>query len=384
MSGSIKIGAVAVFWLAIGLIQTFNWDGGVPKAIVMLLVLAAAPLVARQSRHAVPLSPALARATTTALGLCLAFDLAYFGARVIAPHVIDIATTTLAAGQALLHGANPYAVPIDTGPESAGFTGYKYLPMMIAAYLPLGAPLGERGVLATNLILLLGTVALMRRLAGARLAPLLLVMLPLVAEQLFAKGATDLAAVLPLLGALALVEESSFWCGVCVGLSIACKLLPGVALLPALIPPRHRGHYVAGVATGLLPVVPFVLAGPRSFWGNIMLFNLARVPDETSWLHAMPPAIVGAMPLVFAAALLAAAIAVLRRAPSLPARCALAAMLGIGAILAGPGAHHNYQLWWLPFYAILLSRALAPRGDKACQARDFGYTSGAGIDAKGA
>lgn len=384
MSGVAKIGAVAAFWLAVGLIQTFNWGGGVPKAVVMLCVLAAAPLVARRVARATPLSPALARAATIALWLCLAFDLAYFGARVIAPHVIDIATTTLAAGQALLHGANPYAVPIDTGPESAGYTGYKYLPLMIAAYLPLGAPLGERGVLATNLILLLGTVALMRRLAGARLAPLLLVMLPLVAEQLFAKGATDLAAVLPLLGALALIEQSSFWCGVCVGLSIATKLLPGVALLPAVIPPRRRGQYVAGVATGLLPVVPFFIAGPRSFWGNIVLFNLARVPDETSWLHAMPPAVIGAMPFIFAAALIAAAVAVLRRPPTLAGRSALAAVLGIGAILAGPGAHHNYQLWWLPFYAILLSCALAPAGEEACQARGFGYTSGAEIDAKGA
>lgn len=388
MSSAAKLGAIAAFWLAVGLIQTFNWGSGVPKAIVMLLVLAAAPLVARQVARqvarATPLSPALARAATIALWLCLAFDLAYFSARVIAPHLIDIATTTLAAGQALLHGANPYAVPIDTGPESAGFTGYKYLPVMIAAYLPLGAPLGERGVLATNLILLLGTLMLMRRVAGTRLAPLLLAMLPLVAEQIFAKGATDLAAVVPLLGALALVERNSFWCGVCLGLSIATKLLPGAALLPALIPAQRRGHYAAGVAVGVLPVVPFIVAGPRSFWGNIVAFNLARVPDETSWLHAMPPAVIGAMPFIFAAALIAAAIAVLRRPPTLAGRSALAAILGIGAILAGPGAHHNYQLWWLPFYAILLSQALAPVAAEACQARGFGYTSGAEIDAKGA
>ena len=27
-------------------------------------------------------------------------------------------------------------------------------------------------------------------------------------------------------------------------------------------------------------------------------------------------------------------------------------------VLAGPGAHHNYQLWWLPFYALALGAAL--------------------------
>jgi len=379
-----KLGAIILFWLAIGLIQTFNWGSGVPKAVVMLLVLAAVPFALAAARKPVaPLAPALARTVAIAFWLCLALNLAYFGARIVAPHVIDIATTTLAAGQALLHGANPYALPIDTGPEAAGFTGYKYLPAMIAAYLPLGASLGERGVLLTNLVLLLGCLALMRQLAGARLAPLLLLMLPLVAEQIFAKGATDLAAVLPLLAGLALVGRSSFWCGVCVGLSISTKLLPGAAMLPALIPAERRGHYAAGVAVGLLPILPFLIAGPRSFIDNIVLFNLARFPDDTSWLHALPPAIATVAHVVLAAGMVAAALYVWRSNPPIAARSGIAAMLGIASILAGPGAHHNYQLWWLPFYAILLSHALAPPRGEACQARRFGYTSGAEADAKG-
>jgi hypothetical protein len=374
--GAQKIGAIVLFWLAVGLIQTFNWGNGVPKAIVMVLVLAAVPLVLRAARNATPLAPAFARAVALAFWLALALDLVYFGARMIAPHVIDIATTTLAAGQALLHGANPYAVPIDTGPESAGFTGYKYLPVMIAAYLPLGAPLGERGVLLTNLIVLLGTVVLMKRIAGTRLASLLLLMLPLVAEQIFAKGATDLLAVLPLLGALALIERGSFWCGLLVGLSIASKLLPGIAVLPALIPPQCRGRYVAGMVVGLAPIVPFIAWDPASFIANIVLFNLSRSADDTSWLHAMPLEVATATHLAFAAAIFGLAVAIWRRPPPLATRCALAAMLGLGAILAGPGAHHNYQLWWLPFAALLLAMALAPAGR-------FGYTSAANIAAKG-
>src|SRR5579872_5586955 len=138
----------------------------------MLLMLLAAPLLLALARKATPpRTPTLARAVTIALWLALALDLAYFAARIVAPHVIDIALTTLAAGQALLHGGNPYALPIDSGPESAGFTGYKYLPVMIAAYLPLGVPLGQRGVLITNLVLLLGCLWLMKRIAGTRLAP---------------------------------------------------------------------------------------------------------------------------------------------------------------------------------------------------------------------
>jgi hypothetical protein len=377
VSGAKKIGAIVLFWLAVGLIQTFNWGNGIPKAGVMLLLLAAAPLVLRAARNATPLSPAFARAITLAFWLCLALDLVYFGARIVAPHVIDIATTTLAAGQVLLHGANPYAVPLDTGPESAGFTGYKYLPVMIAAYLPLGAPLGERGVLITNLIVLLGTAALMWRIAGTKLAPLLLLMLPLVAEQIFAKGATDLLAVLPLLGALALVERGSFWCGLLVGLSIATKLLPGIAVLPTLIPAERRGAFAGGIALGLLPILPFLAWDPSRFIANIVVFNLSRSADDTSWLRATPPAIATATHLIFAAAIVAAAVYVWQRRPPLATRAALAAMLGLGAILAGPGAHHNYQLWWLPFYGILLAQALAPAGR-------FGYTSAADIAAKGA
>ena len=179
--------------------------------------------------------PALTRGIAIAFWIALALNLLYLAGRIVAPHVIDIATTTLAAGQALLHGQNPYVVSIDRGPESFGFEGYKYYPMMIADYLPLGVPLGQRGVLLTNLIVWLGCLALMRRLAGNRLAPLLLMMLPLVIQQIFAKGATDLATVLPLLGAFALIERGPFWCGLCAGLSLATKPLPGVAVLPALI-----------------------------------------------------------------------------------------------------------------------------------------------------
>ena len=363
MNGSAgKLGALAAFWIAVGLIQTFNWGSGIPKALVMLLVLAAAPLILTAARRSVPPSPAFTRAAMVAFWIALALNLVYLGARIVAPHIIDIGTTTLAAGQALLHGQNPYAQPIDTISESTSFIGYKYLPMMILDYLPLGMPFGQRGVLITNLALLLACLWLMKRIAGTMLAPLALIMLPLLAEQIFAKGATDLAAVLPLLGALALIERSSFWCGLCVGLSIATKLLPGVAMLPALIPATRRDLFVAGVLVGLLPILPFVIAGPQDFWGNIALFNLSRLPDGTSWLQAMPESVATAAHLVFAAALLAAAIHVLRSNPPLIARAGLAAMLGLAAILAGPGAHHNYQLWWLPFYALALALALAPGG----------------------
>ena len=354
---------MVAFWIAVGLIQTFN-HAGIPKAIVMLLVLAATPLLVGVARRAAPPSPAFARAIDIAFWIALAFNLVYFAVRIITPHISDLGTSALAAVEGLLHGFNPYLLPIDQyGPQNGGYTGFKYMPLMIVDYLPLGAPFGQRGVQITNLLLLLACLWLMKRIAGTKLAPLALVMLPLLGEQIFAKGATDLAAVLPLLGALALVDRSSFGCGLCVGLSIATKQLPGAAMLPAMIPAERRVSFVAGIVVGLLPVLLPLLDAPQAFVGNILLFDFVRLPDSTSWLRGLAPGIGIAARLAFALAMLAAVIYVWRRRdPPLIVRAALAAMLGIVAILAEPGMHHNYQLWWLPFYALVLAMALAPDG----------------------
>lgn len=374
MSIAAKIGAVAVFWLAVGLIQTFNWGRGAEKAVVMLLLLVAIPyLIALARKPPAPLPAWLQRAITIAFATCLVLAVAYFIARIIHPHLIDVATTTLAAGTAVLHGGNPYALRIDTGPESAGFTGYKYLPMMIAAYLPLGTAWGARGILATNLILFGGCLWLLKRLGRSMLAPLLFLMLPLVAEQIFAKGATDLAPVILLLAAFAVSERSSFLSGLCVGLSIAAKPAPGVLFIPALVPAEKRWHYAAGIAAGLLPLVPFLWMSPGAMIANIVTFNLSRAPDATSWLFGAS---------AFAARIAEVAMAMLyayvlvyvwRDPPPLATRAGIGAMLGIAALLSGPGAHHNYQLWWLPFYALLLSLALAPR--ESCQEPALRYTN---------
>ena len=382
MSLAAKIGIAVAFWLAIGLIQTFNWGLGVEKAAVMLLLLIATPFILSASRaNPTPLAPPWERALGVATIVLLVIETAYLAGRILHPHLIDVATTTLAAIDALLHGANPYALPIDTGPEAAGFTGYKYLPVMALTYLPLGALLGQRGILLTNLVLLLASVWLMKRLARSNLAPLLFLMLPMLPQQIFAKGATDMATVAPLLAAFLFVERNSFLTGLCVGLSIAAKPVPGAMFLPCLLPPTERWRYALGVAVGLTPLLPFLLASPETFFGNIVSFNLTRSADGTSWLFNAPPEAAAAARLVLVGIFLYAGVFVWRQAPTLAMRCGIGAMLTIAAILAGPGAHHNYQLWWLPFYAVMLSLALAP--DEACQEEPLRYTSAAGMDARG-
>ena len=382
MTTRVKIGAVAAFWLAVGLIQLFNWGHGLPKALVMLALLAAMPVIIARARQApAPLPPQLQRAIAVTAGALLALEIVYLGMRIVHPHLIDVPMTTLAAADALLHGANPYTLPLDTGPEAMGFTGYKYLPVMIFAYLPLGVPLGQRGVLLTNLVLLLAALWLMKRLAGSSLAPLLFLMLPIMVQQIFAKGATDLVTVVPLLAGFAVAERSSFFAGVCVGLSIAAKPVPGGLFLPCLVPPTKRWHYAAGVAVGLLPILPFLLAAPRSLIANTVWFNASRPPDDTSWLYEASPGIVAVAHLALVALFIAAGVYVWQQVPSLATRCGIGAMLTIAAILCGPGAHHNYQLWWLPFYAVALSLALAA-GD-TCQESAARYTSSAGLDVRG-
>jgi hypothetical protein len=39
-------------------------------------------------------------------------------------------------------------------------------------------------------------------------------------------------------------------------------------------------------------------------------------------------------------------------------------MLVLAALLSSPAAHHNYQLWWLPFYCLVLARALMSKSSE--------------------
>jgi hypothetical protein len=220
----LKLAAAALFWTAVLLIQQFNWGRGKEKALVLAAVLASLPpLIAWMRRRAAdergrrPYVAALA-------AILLVLQTGYALKELRHPSLIDAATTTLAAGRSLLSGIDPYAAAIDAAGQAlthdAGFAGYKYLPLTIIAYLPLGMPLGERGIVATNLLLHLLTVWLIFRLAGAMvnrhagwIAALLYLALPMVPFQLFAKGITDPPAVVPMLAALLLVERNAGWPG---------------------------------------------------------------------------------------------------------------------------------------------------------------------------
>jgi hypothetical protein len=378
-----RIAAAALFWIAIALIQKFNWDLGLYKAIAMAAVLAALPFATTLARaRARRPAGAASRLVIGASLALLALQVGYALKEMRHPGLIDAATSTLAARETLAAGMNPYAVPLDASGAaqlgSTDFAGYKYLPMTIAAYAPLGAALGERGIVLTNLLLHLATLWLVFRLASdmagsaaAWRAGLLYLSLPMVPFQLFAKGIVDPVAIVPMLAALLLVARHAALAGLCIGLSLAAKLLPGALVLLCCLPDGRRARlgYALGVAVGLLPILPFLMADPRALFDNIVLFNLLRPADSTSWLFFVPPMFGTLAHLALATFLIASLIRVWRRAPPLAARSGLGAALILATILAGPIAHHNYQLWWLPLMAAVLGAALAPRAGAA--ARQF-------------
>jgi hypothetical protein len=362
--------AEVVFSLIVLALQKVPRDWGwISFGLVCLIIGALPALLAAGRRSVGPPSRAVGKVLVWGCLIFATAQLVFALAMLIKPKVFDIGETTLAAALAVMHGDNPYAAQIDSVAggitDDDRFHGYKYLPMMIAVYAPLCLGLGIRGIIVTNILLQAMTAAAIRSIgtiSGGRLcglaAALLYLSLPFVAHQVFRRGVTDLASVLPLLLALRYADERPTIAGVMVGLSIATKLMPGLVLLPCALPAKgDRGHYLSGVLMGLLPILPFVVTAPDAFVANVLLFNMVRQVDDTSWLFGLSIAVAETARIVVAGILLGVTLRVWWRAPSLDQRCGLAALATLAVFAVGPGMHHNYHLWFLPLLAILGSRA---------------------------
>jgi len=324
--------------------------------------LAAAPLMLRAAgvRNLAGLGrlPAILTAVCVALALNrLRMALAFLHA----PDMEDIGRTTIAAIHAVFAGQNPYAAPIDLHPEYPDFPGYKYLPMMMAAYAPLAAALGETGLRLMNLALDAGVSAavfLSARRIGGQVAGLLALaawlMLPVLPRDIYKHGVTDLAPALPLVIALMLAETRLGRAGLLIGLSVAAKLFPGLLMALCGLRRRHIGFYFLGGIAGILPAVAFYLWGPADFTRNVFLFILSRPIDITSWMHGLPSIVPTLAKLTYFLFLLSVLVYLVLRTPGLVRRCGLIVLCVVGALLTGPDAHNNYMIWWVPFFCILL------------------------------
>jgi Glycosyltransferase family 87 len=368
--------AIGLFSIAVLLIEVIDWGAGVYKALLMLGVLLTLVALTRGTRGPPPATkPLPERRLAIAVGVLLAAQVAFALWQVWDPHLIDIPASTLEAGRALLSGTNPYTSPmdhtVDLSMDVATFQGFKYSPLTAAAYMPLGIPLGDRGVVLTNLALQLAVAWLVYRLArgqGARATGLIAALgylaLPIGPWELFHQGVPDLAATLPLLAALLYVDRNAGLAGLCVGISLSAKLLPAGLLLPCCLPTdmHNRVRYAVGVAAGTVPLLLTALWSPAALWNNLVLFNLSRPPDSTSWLYWAPSYVSSIARGVLVMVFLCIGVVVWRaRAITVTRRCGLGAIAILATLLTGPIAHNNYQLWWLPLASVVLAVSLDPR-----------------------
>jgi len=374
-------------WLVVFILQILNGNDArlvaAVLAVAALGAVAAAVLAGRPGGAKV--SPRMWR-----LGLLFlaSLHLGYAGVQLKRAHVIDIATTTLEAGAVVKAGLNPYSADIDRAAvallagsndkiDAERFKGYKYLPVMVAAYMPLGLGFGASGLVATNFLLmgllLAGIYRLGLEMGGGkdagRWAVLLFAALPLPLFQVYSKGVTDLVPVLPLVVALAILRLRPGLAGFLIGLSIAAKLMPGLLLAPLFLPPSSRSkgigprwRYILGGLAGILPVLPYLLGAPKEFVDNVLIFNMLRPIDPTSWLYLMPGWLPGPLHIAFGLSWLGLAAAYWFRPVSIRWRATGACVVIILMILAGPAMHENYMLWWLPFFAVLVGQLLGRRG----------------------
>jgi hypothetical protein len=366
--GRLLAAEVLVSFAVFALQEVPRGHGVVTLGYVVAVAVALPFLLSLARQDAPPPQTAARRVVGVVLAAFVLGQLGFGILRIVKPKIIDIGETTFAAVQALAHGVNPYALALDPLAGGGDFHGYKYLPMMMAAYAPFVLMFGIRGIVVANVILQGATAAAVGALAargGAALAGLaaaaFYLSLPFPAFQVLARGVNDLVPVLPLLVALLLVERRPFWSGVLVGLSIAAKLMPGLAALPCLVPaPGGRWRYAVGVLVGLAPILPFAAAAADPFFGNIVLFNAVRPIDDTSWLLGMPVAVVMVARAAAVVALVALAAVVWMRPPDLGERCAAVALAVLLVFAVGPDMHHNYYLWFIPFMTALAGRAAVP------------------------
>jgi hypothetical protein len=104
----IKAAAALLFWLAVLLLQKFNWQLGLYKALVLLALLAGVPFVVAQVRPrgdvAAERAPRLLKAAALAL---LLVQVGYAATKLRHPWLIDAANVTIAEGQGLRAEATP-------------------------------------------------------------------------------------------------------------------------------------------------------------------------------------------------------------------------------------------------------------------------------------
>ena len=309
--------------------------------------------------------------------LALAVPLLNLVSGMLVPKLSDVATTTVDAARLLWAGHNPYAASIDpygaANAHDPAFGGYKYLPLMIALDLPFVLPFGQQAVLWLDALTVAGLGAVVWVLASGNparpgrsdtrwLALAITLATPELAESSLAMGYNDVIGTLLVLGAFWAGGRSAALAGLLVGCSISFKLMPGLVAMTLLFPPDRWRPYVLGLAAGLVPDALALAWDPRAFVRNVLVFNLVRSPDPTSWRLFAPVWLgrVASLGALAAWGVISLWLALGRRALShrdpLDLRLGLFVIVVLILIMTGSTAHDDYMVWWMPAAIVLFAR----------------------------
>lgn len=316
------------------------------------------------------------------IGLALSVPLLNLASGMLVPKLSDVATTTVDAARMVLQGHDPYSAALDPfgaiNAHNAAFGGYKYLPLMILFYLPFVVPFGSMAVLWANALLVAGLCAAVWALSRGNtdaaghgdnrlVAIAVLLATPELSETSLAMGYNDVPGTLLVLAAFIVRGRSALLAGLLVGCSLSFKLMPGLVAATILFPPDRWKPYVTGMVFGLLPTALFLTWDAEALVRNVLVFNLVRSPDPTSWRLLVPSwigraASLGALSVWLAGSVWLAlrswrgkAVAVLdHEVPD--ARLILFVIASLLLIMTGLTAHDDYMIWWMPAVIAIFAR----------------------------
>jgi len=259
--------------------------------------------------------------------------------------------------------------------------GYKYGPVLLWLALPVVAVLGAVAIPLGNIaaygLVLLSAWGIARAAGAGRSLALLAVgavlLNPQMVKNFLFYTATDIWPLMfGLLAAWSLLRGHRLLPAVLVALAIGCKIVPGVLFLPLLLMRPSRQAAAAFLLSLILPMLPWLVHDTRGFLDNAVLWGMWVEPDSTSWIAAVPPAVV--LPVKAAVACLAA-LAGGVAAWRLRAGQSWFWAMGLFAVLVIPlgSTFHNNYLSWFSVWAPLAIVALAlPEGSEARRAGDGG------------
>lgn len=245
--------------------------------------------------------------------------------------------------------------------HSLGLAGYKYGPVMMAAYVPLIGLYGRGGEFLTHLVFLLLILGgLLAASSSLRPEAVVLAALVVLGQQVLRRvtlldSDCDLIPTALLVWALVGFQRGRpLMVGTLAALCLGAKVFPGAFVLPLVLLSGRRAWVSFVVASIVCWLPAFVLDG-AGVWDNVIRFNLERPSDSTALVHFLSPSTTLLLRVGAAAAVGVALLGLARN--RLDATTFVALSMG-AFFLVSKVFHNNYIVWWLPVLGLALARRL--------------------------